>query len=41
MFGKKLQKNTVPMRTGIEGALIHIVVILIHLFKQKYRPKNA
>jgi len=27
MLGKKLQKNTVPVRTGIGGALTHIAVI--------------
>jgi len=27
MFGKKLQKNTAPVRTGIWGALTHIAVI--------------
>jgi len=27
MFGKKLQKNTAPVRTGIGGALTHIAGI--------------
>jgi len=26
-FGKKLQMNTAPARTGIEGALTHIAVV--------------
>jgi len=27
MFGKKLQKNTAPVRSDIGGALTHIAVI--------------
>jgi len=41
MFGKKLQKNTAPVRTGIVGVLTHIAVISKHLFKQKCRAKYA